>query len=644
MGSLCFSSFDNEVRNIMWLIPGVRIPYMIKACAREAKNHYPKAMSLQAALRTYERTQQKIDRGVAPLMAGRVKEIMQQIGFFFEKSVVWEGKAEALENRVLTLHDTVIEFQDKVEELLVVHSEIADAQLQLERCAFDAGAFAAILTSIQHNIDKLNLAGFSNLHLWVQTLDASVAQVLGRRLGAALAAWVSAQQRNGASDDAASAPSSPGHRRSSRGSSFNEAALKKLMGDAVPGGAEASSSKGAAAAAPIALPDETFTYSIVLRNRVLQLEPPLENARVAWVEQLHSFTGVVCALPRLQSERYDTALGSALGSRSASALADAAGSSTFGDVLLAQLPADAVRAPYEVIELGLSKAAAYVSEWLQYQALWDMETSRLFAHLEADLPRWQQVLNEIKQARATFDNFESQRRFGVVVIEYARVRDTVRKMYDERQKEILGKFGAMLGDIMHRFHSEASQDRVKLEHSTLETDTASVIEFITLVQDYRRTLDARKGELSRFEKGQRLLEKQRFSFPADWLWYGNVEGEWAAFEQILRRKVAAIEGEIPALQQKILHEERGLNGDITHEMEEWNERKPLTSTLGPAAALDTIAEFARRTSKLKERMASLKMAKDALELEPPEVRCSFLLFVYFFCLLIYFFCCSSISS
>ena len=596
-----------EVRNISWLIPSARIPYMIKASAREAKHQYPRAMSLQAALRAYERTQEKIDRSVAPLLAGRVKEIMQQIGLFFEKQVVWEGDAEALQNRVLKLHDSVIDFQDKVEELLVINKEIVIAQAKLEHCAFDGVAFQAILADMQQNIDKLNLAGFSNLQTWVETLDKAVATMLAQRLAAALSAWVAAQKRNGVTMDldiGGSSPTAGSRRRSSRGSSFSADTLKKMVGDLKPGAASETK------VAEIAIPTEKFTYSIVLRNRVLQLEPPLENARIAWVDQLHTFTGIVCALPRLQSERYDNALSGGRG-------AQADQPRTYGDVLT-ELPASVVSEPYRIIELGLAKASAYVHEWLQYQALWDMETSRLFAHLEADLPRWQQVLNEIKQARATFDNFESQRQFGVIVIEYARVRDTVRKMYDERQKEILSKFGGMLGDIMHRFHTASTDMRVKLEQSTLETDTTSVIEFITLVQDYRRKLDEKKSELTRFEKGQRLLEKQRYSFPSDWLWFANVEGEWAAFEQILRRKVAAIEGEIPALQQKILHEERGLNADISKEMEEWRERKPLASNLGPAAALNTIAEFSRRTTKLKERMDSLRRAKDALELEPPE--------------------------
>ena len=46
----------------------------------------------------------------------------------------------------------------------------------------------------------------------------------------------------------------------------------------------------------------------------------------------------------------------------------------------------------------------------------------------------------------------------------------------------------------------------------------------------------------------------RFKFPADWLEYEVIDGEWGAFQDILKRRTSAMEEEIPVLQTKIVAE------------------------------------------------------------------------------------------
>ena len=38
-----------------------------------------------------------------------------------------------------------------------------------------------------------------------------------------------------------------------------------------------------------------------------------------------------------------------------------------------------------------------------------------------------------------------------------------------------------------------------------------------------------------YREGQRILERQRFQFPTSWLHVDNIEGEWSAFNEIIRR-------------------------------------------------------------------------------------------------------------
>lgn len=44
-----------------------------------------------------------------------------------------------------------------------------------------------------------------------------------------------------------------------------------------------------------------------------------------------------------------------------------------------------------------------------------------------------------------------------------------------------------------------------------------------------------------YREGQRILERQRFQFPNNWLHVDNIEGEWSAFNEIIKRKDSSIQ-------------------------------------------------------------------------------------------------------
>lgn len=47
-----------------------------------------------------------------------------------------------------------------------------------------------------------------------------------------------------------------------------------------------------------------------------------------------------------------------------------------------------------------------------------------------------------------------------------------------------------------------------------------------------------------YKEGQRILERQRFAFPPSWLYVDNIEGEWGAFNDILKRKDSSIQTQV----------------------------------------------------------------------------------------------------
>lgn len=76
---------------------------------------------------------------------------------------------------------------------------------------------------------------------------------------------------------------------------------------------------------------------------------------------------------------------------------------------------------YLAIEKRLDDVGEYIDVWLQYQSLWDLDNEQVYATLGEDLASWHQLVGEIKEARITFDNSESSKSFGKLIIDYEQV-------------------------------------------------------------------------------------------------------------------------------------------------------------------------------------------------------------------------------
>jgi hypothetical protein len=135
---------------------------------------------------------------------------------------------------------------------------------------------------------------------------------------------------------------------------------------------------------------------------------------------------------------------------------------------LSRLPEGVLNKPFHLIEIKVQQLEGYVAKWLQFQSLWDLEAEYVFARLGDSLAHWQQLLTEIKKARATFDTSETQRNFGVCIIEYEQVQARVNAKYDSWQKDILGRFGLKLGNVMKEVHASILKARNELEHHSIE--------------------------------------------------------------------------------------------------------------------------------------------------------------------------------
>lgn len=222
----------------------------------------------------------------------------------------------------------------------------------------------------------------------------------------------------------------------------------------------------------------------------------------------------------------------------------------------------------------------YVNQWLTYQSLWDLQSDTLYGQLGEDVSKWMRCLNDIRTTRTTFDTSDTRREFGPIVIDFAKVQSKVSLKYDSWHKETLSKFGALLSNEMSTFHSSVSKSRSDLELQSIEAaSTSDAVTFITYVQQLKRNMKQWEKQVEIYREGQRILERQRFQFPTNWLHVENLEGEWGAFNEIIKRKDSSIQTQVSSLQQKIVSEDKAVETRTRDFLDDWEKSKPVEGHL-----------------------------------------------------------------
>lgn len=153
-----------------------------------------------------------------------------------------------------------------------------------------------------------------------------------------------------------------------------------------------------------------------------------------------------------------------------------------------------------------------------------------------------------RQSRSTFDTTETNREIGPVIIDFNAIQTKVNLKYDTLQKAIVQQFGTRLGEDISDFFTNVSKARTELEQQSLEiATTAEAVTFITYVQGLKRKIKAWERSVDVYRDGQKILERQRYQFPSNWLYTDNIDGEWGAFNEILKRKDGTIQTQVSNL-------------------------------------------------------------------------------------------------
>ncbi|XP_061172861.1 cytoplasmic dynein 1 heavy chain 1-like isoform X1 [Saccostrea echinata] len=565
-------ALSKEVRNLRWL--GFRVPLAIVNKAHQANQLYPFAISLIESVKTYQRTLEKIEARVTIvlLVAGLRKEVQNLIAEGV--SLVWESYK--LEPYVLRLADTENSFQEKVDDLVAIEEEIELEVKALETCAYSNAVFTEILGKIQKAVDNLSLHSYSNLPQWVAKLDQRVEAALAGRLEAGLKAWTQVLL---------------GQDQSSSDNTMDTDEPQKQANK--PGGD------------PHIKP---MVHELRITNQLIYVNPPVEESRVNIMQELFGWEAVITSLPRIRHSRYQVGLD-----------VESESESTYRNVLT-KLPGGQIvlEDAYSAIQAVMKEFDKYVKVWLRYQSLWDLNPDVLYSRLGTKIKLWMNTLEEIKSSRKTFDTSETQKEIGPIIVQFGKVQSKVSLKYDSWHKEVLSKFGSLLGNEMTEFHSAISKSRSELEQQSIDTaNTSEAVGLITQVQALKRRMKNWEKQVNMYKEGQRILERQRFQFPTNWLYSDNIEGEWGAFNDIMKRKDSSIQTQVASLQMKIVSEDKVVESKTMELLSEWDKDKPVTGELKPDEAVKALTIFEGKFNRLKEERENVAKAKEALELSEP---------------------------
>ena len=607
-----------EVRYLEWLLPGMStshktIPSTIVKASREAYARYPTATALQAALAGFSQAKTGITAENALLLAthiSAVREVVKEAMGGSQRTKRWiKWDSADLGEWVGHFSNKVYALQEKVDDVRGKTATVESLLGKLRTCAYQREVMWEVMDTLQKVVDEVQIRGFSNVPVWVVGLDHRIEQIVLARLQDAVSAWCAAFQSDCLVEVEEVADDSPRKRHTRTGLlGSGSKARRGGTGDAATvsatGSASGSGSGSGIGSAPV---PETLilsptTHEVLLSNQMLFLAPPLEQARVEWVASFHHHLSVVCTLPRLSSSRFNVFAGATVGPTDYSSTLQ-----LFEPALL--------KNAFILMEEKLSLAEVYAQQWLQYQALWDASSAVLSERMGRDIVKWQQLLGEIKAARGGIDSTCEEASFGPIIINHRQVQSKVNLKYDTWQRESQVRFGAILGEEIKSTHTELLRSKAQLEGVFLEGPTNEVIGGVQCILAAQGSLTATTRLVGELESSERLLHKQRYPFPKDWVSVTNAAGALGDLRQILDRRVGAMKAQLPSLQQKIREEYQGNVARTEDLLSTWEAQRPAQGGLVAADVLHTLSVFATQVGRLVEEGGRIGSAQEALGLD-----------------------------
>ena len=514
------------------------------------KVNYPFALAIQDAFRTFNSSCQKIKN--EPKINKLIAQQKNEIHDLIRKNanLTWAND-QKLKSFTKAICEKVSAFEEKVSELINKITQIDNLLQQIVKSPLNKEVISENIQSIQKVIDQV--MNCSNIEKWIKEIDSKLESILIKKLEECIDIWI------------------------------KEFLAPKPLNE------------------PVLILD-VIVHKIKMENQTIILEPSIYDAREYWFNQLHQAMAIIISNKRL-SFRYSAQ----------KAQDDPFKEITYRDII-PKIDQKLLLDVYSSLEKKFNECEEYVKTWVSYQVLWEIQPQIIYDKLGEDMDKWQQLMNELKQGRKTFDTGENEKTFGAIIIDYSSVQNKINNKYDTWHKEIMNQFALETNEGMKQFSQNLNDAKSVLDQNALENASSDIVAFITQISQVKRNLDKWQADMDKYKNSHGILVKQKYKFPNDFVKIENIEKEWNKFKQILKQKSDAMEEQIPGIKARILAEESNINERIQKLEQYWAEKKPDKAD-NPSEALEILNEAKSVIEEVKDVYVKNCKAKELLGLE-----------------------------
>ena len=514
------------------------------------KVNYPFALAIQDAFRTFNSSCQKIKN--EPKINKLIAQQKNEIHDLIRKNanLTWAND-QKLKSFTKAICEKVSSFEEKVSELINKITQIDNLLQQIVKSPLNKEVISENIQSIQKVIDQV--MNCSNIEKWIKEIDSKLESILIKKLEECIDIWI------------------------------KEFLAPKPLNE------------------PVLILD-VIVHKIKMENQTIILEPSIYDAREYWFNQLHQAMSIIISNKRL-SFRYSAQ----------KAQDDPFKEITYRDII-SKIDQKLLLDVYSSLEKKFNECEEYVKTWVSYQVLWEIQPQIIYDKLGEDMDKWQQLMNELKQGRKTFDTGENEKTFGAIIIDYSSVQNKVNNKYDTWHKEIMNQFALETNEGMKQFSKNLNDAKSVLDQNALDNASSDIVAFITQISQVKQNLDKWQADMDKYKNSHGILVKQKYKFPNDFVKIENIEKEWNKFKQILKQKSDAMEEQIPGIKARILAEESNINERIQKLEQYWAEKKPDRAD-NPSEALEILNEAKSVIEEVRDVYVKNCKAKELLGLD-----------------------------
>ncbi|MCQ2815661.1 MAG: AAA family ATPase [archaeon] len=528
----------------------VNFPYSLGTRLAEVKKNYPFAIALQDSFRTFNSITEKVKNDQNIQKLIAAQKLAIHELIRQNYSTNW-GNYPKLDRFTKEISEKVARLDETVRDLVQYNSQIENILTQISKDELNKELISNRIKQIQKIMD--NIKDCSNVKIWVNEMDSKLEKILIKKLEEVIQTWL------------------------------KEFLAPKPLQD------------------PLLL-QEVSVHKIKISDQVIYLEPTIFEAREFWYNQFHQAISIITSNQRLRNRLEESSLKKTETTES-----------TYKDIVL-KIDPSLLQNTYKALEDKFMECEEYVKTWFSYQVLWNIQPEGIYGRLGDDMEKWQQLMNEIKAGRKTFDNNETEKIFGSIVIDYSAVQAKINNKYDGWHKEIMAKFASQTDSALKNFYHTISEARNVLENNSFENMSTDIVEFITEVQEVKKNQKQWQDEMTKYKNSKKILDKQRYHFPPNFTNMDQVESEWSKFKQILDKKSKSMQDQIPAIQGRISDDSEKINAKIKDLEGFWSKNKPYKVD-NPTEALKVLNSAGTMLKNVKDDYTKNCKAKELLEME-----------------------------